>query len=324
MIAAPLPPLGFGGSSIGNLYQEMTDGQSRAAIRRARTLGITLFDTAPHYGLGLSERRLGRALADTPRAGYVLSTKVGRLLVPRSEPLAVDDGGFVVPGDLERRWDFSLDGVRTSLEQSCARLGVSSVDIALVHDADRAWVGAAEQGLRAVVEVARSGIAGAVGIGTMSTVGLVELLDAGGVDVLMLANRFTLLDHDAALPVLAAALRAGVAVIAAGVYASGLLATPWPAVDARYEYLPAEPDRVEKARRIAAVCDDHGVDLPTAAIAFARRHPAVATVVLGMGSPAEVDENVARSEVVVPAALWRDLSAAGLISADALAVSPDG
>jgi D-threo-aldose 1-dehydrogenase len=308
-----LSGLGFGGASVGNLRRAIDEDQAYAAIQRAWLRGVRYFDTAPHYGLGLSERRLGRALRELPRSEFALSTKVGRLLVPRSAPTAEDDEGFAVPGDLERRWDFSAEGVERSLRESRERLGIECVDILFAHDPDQAWDSAARDGLRALAGLRSAGAVAAIGIGTNSTVGLVELIDDGALDVLMLAGRYTLLDHLAGLPVLEAAARRGVAVVVAGVFNSGLLATPRPVEGARFDYRVADPEIVAKVHMIADVCDAHGVDVPTAAIAFARRHRAVASVVIGMRSVRDVDDNADRFEAATPDGLWSDLVSSGLI-----------
>jgi D-threo-aldose 1-dehydrogenase len=313
--APPVKPfgLGFGGASVGNLKRAMNDEKAHATIQRAWSRGVRYFDTAPHYGLGLSERRLGRALRDMPRDDFVLSTKVGRLLVPRSTPMAEDDEGFAVPGDLQRRWDFSAEGIERSLANSRERLGIERIDILLAHDPDLAWPTAARDGLRALGALRRAGEVAAIGIGTNSTVGLVELIEDGGLDVLMLAGRYTLLDHSAGLPVLEAADRREVKVVVAGAFNSGVLATPRPIKDARFDYRVAGPDVIAKVHRIADVCEAHGLDVPTVAIAFARRHRAVSSVVIGMRSAREVDDNAARFDVAVPEAVWSDLASAELI-----------
>ncbi len=305
--------LGFGGASVGNLRRAIDDEQADAAIQRAWSRGVRYFDTAPHYGLGLSERRLGCALSDFPRGEFVLSTKVGRLLVPRSKPTPVDDDGFAVPGDLERRWDFSVSGVERSLRESRERLGVDRVEIAFVHDPDQAWAGAAGEGLRSLATLRTAGEVAAIGIGTNSTAGLERLIDDGALDVLMLAGRYTLLDHRDGLPVLEAAARRGVAVIVAGVFNSGLLATPRPVEGARFDYRVADAGRIASVHRIADVCEEHGVDVPAVAIAFARRHRAVASVVVGMRSARDVDENADRFATAVPDSLWGELVSRGLI-----------
>jgi D-threo-aldose 1-dehydrogenase len=307
--------IGFGGASVGNLRREISDDQADAAIRRAWDRGIRYFDTAPHYGLGLSERRLGRTLRDFPREEFCLSSKVGRLLVPRDVPLEQDDDGFVVPGDLERRWEFSADGVRQSIAESIERLGIERIDVLYAHDPDQAWPGAAREGLASLAAAKADGLATAVGVGTNSIDGLVAMIDDGLIDVMMLANRYTLLDHEDALPVMATAARRGVAIVAAGVFNSGLLATPRPVEGARFDYREAGGDLVAKVNAIADVCEAHGVDVPTAAIAFPLLQPAVTSVVLGMRSEADVDQNLDRYETPVPAGLWVDLIAEGLIAA---------
>ena len=322
---APMPTgLGFGGSGVGNLRSAIGDDQAHATILRALARGVTYFDTAPHYGLGLSERRIGHALRDLPRSQYVLSTKAGRLLAPRSTAKVWDDEGFAVPGDLERRWDFSFSGVERSLRESRERLGIERIDIVFAHDPDQAWDTAASDAVRALAELRSAGEVAAIGIGTNSTAGLVGLIEQGSLDALMLAGRYTLLDHSAGLPVLEAAACHGVAVIVAGVFNSGLLATPRPVEGAQFDYSEAHPDTVTKVNRIADVCEAHGVDVPTVAFQFARRHRAVTSVVVGMRSPREVDENADRFDTVVPAALWADLVANGLIDTSVAACGSPG
>ena len=305
--------VGFGGASLGNLRRAITDDQSRAAVDRAWERGIRYYDTAPHYGLGLSERRLGVSLADYPRGEFVISTKVGRLLVPRTTPLAQDDDGFVVPGDLARMWDFSLAGVRRSLEESLSRLSLERIDILYLHDPDQAHPGAAREGLAALAELKREGLVDAIGIGTNAVDDLAALIGDGLIDVLMLANRWTLLDHVGALPVMGAAAEHGVDVVTAGVFNTGLLATPRPRPDAHFEYGPAGYDLIARTNAIADVCEAHGTDLPTVAIAFGAMAPCVSSVVLGMRSAQDVDGNVDRYQTAVPQGVWRDLIAAGLV-----------
>ncbi|WP_436535858.1 aldo/keto reductase [Actinoplanes sp. HUAS TT8] len=301
--------LGLGGSPLGNFAGPISDDTAAQVMARAWDGGIRYFDTAPHYGLGLSERRIGAGLRGRPRDEFVVSTKVGRLLEPASPPARWDTEGFAVPGDLRRRWDFSAGGVRRSLEQSLTRLGLDTIDLALVHDPDQAWDGAARQGLAALARLKQAGLVSAVGIGTNATAGLRPLIEEGLVDVVMLANRYSLLDRAALDPVLEPAAAAGVAVVAAGVFATGLLATARPAPDATYEYRPADPETLRRAGRLAEICAGHGVDLPAAALAFPLRHPAVDAIVVGMRSPQEVDENLRRFRAGIPAGLWRDLRA---------------
>ena len=318
----PYGVLGFGGAPVGNFAAPMDDEQAGHTLRRAWERGVRYFDTAPHYGLGLSERRLGAELRHRPRDEFVISTKVGRLLVPRARPLGRDDDGFVVPGDLERRWDFSAGGVERSLRESLERLGLDRIDILLAHDPDQAWDGAAREALASLAHLKAAGVVSAIGIGTNVTAGLAPLIRAGLLDVIMLANRYSLLDHSALESVLAPARDAGVAVVAAGVFATGLLSTAQPSPGATYEYRPADAAVVQRARRIAEICADHGVPLPAAALAFPLLHPAVAAVAVGMRSPREVDEDIERFTTDIPAGLWRDLVAAGFLPAGAVPAGP--
>jgi len=308
--------LGFGGAPLGNFGRPMDDDQARQTMERAWDAGLRYYDTAPHYGLGLSERRIGDGLRGRPRAEFVVSTKVGRLLVPHPRPAARDTDGFAVPGDLVRRWDFSPAGIRRSIEQSLSRLGLDTIDIAYVHDPDQAWDGAAREGLAALAPLKAAGLVKAVGIGTNSTDGLGRLVAEGLVDVVMLANRYSLLDHGALGTVLDPARRAGVPVVAAGVFGTGLLATDRPELGATYEYRVADPAIVARARHIASICMEHGVELPAAALAFPLLHPAVDAVAVGMRSPREIDEDLRRFATEIPGTLWRDLIAEGLIPAE--------
>ncbi|MFG3440290.1 aldo/keto reductase [Nonomuraea sp. NPDC047897] len=302
-----LPRHGFGAAPIGGLYEAVGEEQARATVEAAWAHGVRLFDTAPHYGLGLSERRLGAALAG--RTGYVLSTKVGRLLRPTGRD-GRDDQGFDVPAGYERVWDFSRDGVRRSLEESLDRLGLSRVDLALIHDPDDHLEEALTQAYPALAELRDQGVVRAIGVGMNQWRAPLRFVRETGVDVVMLAGRYTLLDQSG-LPLLDACLERGVRVLAAGVFNSGLLATPRPS--GTFDYQPAPPAVLDRARRIAAVCESSGVALPQAAMAFPLRHPAVASIVVGARSPQEVAANAALWSRPVPDDLWRELEAAGLV-----------
>jgi D-threo-aldose 1-dehydrogenase len=306
-----LTEIGFGAASLGNLYRETGEDEAAAAVDRAWERGIRYFDTAPHYGLGLSERRLGAALQGRPRDEFVLSTKVGRLLERNPRPTELDTDGFVVPGDLHRVWDFTADGVRRSLDASLDRIGVSHVDIVYAHDPDQCSDAAAREALAALAGLRDQGVVRAVGVGTNSTEQLAELIDEGLVDVLMLAGRYTLLEQDALFTVLEPARRAGVAVVAVGVFNSGLLSQRRPSPDAHYDYGPAPAELIARTERLADVCERHGVRLPEAAIAFPLRHPAVVNVTLGMRTAAQVDSNLERYARPVPEELWSELDALG-------------
>lgn len=302
-----LPRHGLGTAPIGGLFQEVTDEQAKATIDAAWAGGIRLFDTAPHYGLGLSERRLGAALAG--RSGYVLSTKVGRLLVPSSRG-GRDDEGFDVPATYERVWDFSRDGVRRSLEESLGRLGLPQVDLVLIHDPDADVDQAIAEAYPALAELRAQGVVKAIGVGMNQWQAPLRFVQETDVDVVMLAGRYTLLDQSG-LPLLDACAERGVRVLAAGVFNSGLLATPEPS--GTFDYAPAPSPIIERARRLAAICERHGVRLPQAAMAFPLRHPAIAAVVLGARTPEEVRTNADLRQRPVPDALWHDLRAEGLL-----------
>lgn len=296
--------LGFGGAGIGNLFTAVSDADAHGAVDAAWAAGVRYFDSAPHYGLGLSERRLGIALADRPRSEYVVSTKVGRILEPAAG--GRDDEGFDVPADYRRRWDFSADGVRRSIEDSLVRLGLDRIDIVLLHDPDNHWAAAVGSAYPALHDLRSQGVVGAIGVGMNQWEMLAQFVAETDIDVVMLAGRYTLLDRSAAPELLPLCLRRGVSVIAAGVFNSGVLATASPGSTYDYALVP-EPVR-RRAVRMAEVCRAHGVTLPQAAIAFAARHPAVASVVVGAQSADQVARNASLYATLVPAELWDDLS----------------
>ena len=306
--------IGFGGSTLGNLYRPMSDDDASRTVERAWERGVRYFDTAPHYGLGLSERRLGAALRRLPRDELVLSTKVGRLIRPNPRPTELDDDGFAVPGDLRREWDFTAAGVRASVEESLLRLGLDRIDIAYAHDPDLVSPSAGVEGLEALAELRAEGLVRAIGVGTNAPDDVPGLFDSGLADVVMVAGRYTLLEQGGLASALEPARAHGVSVVVAGVFNSGLLSSPWPAEDARYDYQQAPGALIERARALAQVCADHGTTLPAAAIAFPLQHPAVVGVALGMRSVAQVDTNLDRYAEVVPAELWDDLRARGLLA----------
>ena len=308
-----LTTLGFGAAPIAGLYRAVDQQTARATIDAAWNGGIRYFDTAPHYGLGLSERRLCEALRDRPRDDVVVSSKVGRLLVPRIPPLARDDDMFDVPGDLTRRRDYSRDGIMRSLEATLQRTGLDRVDVLYIHDPDEHWREAAEEAVPALVELREADVVGAIGVGMNQSAMLARFIRETDVDLVMLAGRYTLLEQGAADELLPAALEYGRSVVAAAVFNSGLFARDDVPDTATYNYGQASPDVLERARLLASVCREHGTTLPAAAIRFPLRHPAVASVVVGMRSPAEVDRNLAAHAQHVPDELWADLEHRGLI-----------
>ncbi|WP_413451932.1 aldo/keto reductase [Georgenia phoenicis] len=315
MSGLALPRFGLGAAPLGNLFAEVDDVTARECVDAAWDAGLRFFDTAPHYGLGLSERRLGDALRARPREEAVVSTKVGRVLEPdpRWRPGRDDSAnGFLVPATLRRRADLTPAGVRRSLAQSLERLGLDGVDVALLHDPEE--IGTPEQA-RAAVSTLRAlreeGAVRAVGAGSKSAAALEALVRAGGLDVVMLAGRYTLLEQEAARGLLDLCAERGVAVVAVGVLNSGLLATPRPAPGATYEYGPAGREVLERAHRLADVCEEHGVTLPHAAVHFPLRHPAVANVTVGLRSPREVAELTHWVSTPVPEELWAALDTVG-------------
>jgi D-threo-aldose 1-dehydrogenase len=282
--------VGLGASPLGNLFAELDDATAGATVDRAWELGVRHFDTAPLYGSGLSEQRLGAALRDRPRDEYLLSTKVGRLLRP-GEPDPVFKG---VPA-LEPVFDYTADGVLRSIEESLVRLGVDRIDLALVHDPE-----AHLEAALAALEPLRTAVT-LVGVGTNFPETAIRFVAEGDVDYVLLAGRYTLLDRSAAAEFLPLAQNRGVQVIAAGVYNSGILAG-----GTTFDYRPAEPELLARVRRLEEACAWYGVPLAAAAIQFPLRHPAVTRIVVGARSPAEVEANLSLLELPIPDELWED------------------
>ncbi len=305
--------LGFGAAVIGNLYRATSDEDARAAVDAAWAAGVRYFDTAPHYGLGLSESRLGAALADRPRDEYTRSTKVGRRLVRANPPRAKDDGGFDVPGDKTRVWDFSRDGVLRSIESSLDRLGVGRLDLVYVHDPDEHWREAIEGAVPALAELRDQGIIGGFGAGMNQSAMLTRFVLESDMDAVMVAGRLTLLEQSALADLLPAARERGTAVVAAGVFNSGLLSRPRPADDARFDYLPVPPEMLARAHAIADVCERHGSTLPAVAMAYPMQFPEVVSVVLGMRTRDQVEQNAALLAAGVPEQLWEELAELDLV-----------
>jgi D-threo-aldose 1-dehydrogenase len=309
-----LTELGLGAAQFGNLYRETSDEQAAGAVDAAWTAGIRYFDTAPHYGLGLSERRLGALLGTKPRNEYVVSSKVGRLLVPSPESAdRMDDEGFSVPASSRRVWDFSRDGILRSLENTLERTGLDSIDIVYLHDPDDHFEQASTEGIQTLIELREQGVVRAVGAGMKQSEALAALIRVADIDVVMLAGRFTLLEQGAAADLLPLALERGVGVVIAGVYNTGLLSSARPSGNAKYEYEDAPTELIARANAIADVCERHGVTLPEAALAFPLLHPAVVSVVVGVRDAAQMNSNVARYSTPVPPELWADLEAASLL-----------
>lgn len=318
MVNFTFGPLAYGAANIGNLYRELSDEESWSILDTAWRLGIRYFDTSPHYGLGLSERRLGAFLQTKPRDEFIVSTKVGRLIRPNPEGAGTLDldHDFAVPADHKRVWDLSAEGVRTSLEESLERLGLESVDILYLHDPERHDL---EQGINeslpALAELRDSGTVGAIGIGSMVNDALLRSIQSGLLDLVMVAGRYTLADQSAAQQVLPAAREHGVGIVSAAVFNSGLLATDNPSDRSRFDYDTVTPELLERVTAIAQACRDLGVSLPTAALQFGLRDPIVRTIVVGASRPEQLEENAGRMAQAVPNELWSHLVESELIPA---------
>jgi D-threo-aldose 1-dehydrogenase len=309
--------LGLGGAPLGNLGSVVPEQDAIGAIEAAWGTGVRFFDTAPHYGLGLSERRFGAALAGRPRDDFVISTKVGRVLVPNATSSAMDDEGFAVPASTRRVRDYSRDGVLRSLESSLERLRLDRVDILFVHDPDDFYREALDGAFPALHDLRAQGVIRAFGAGMNQSEMLADFVRNTDLDVLLLAGRYTLYEQDALDDLLPLCVSRGVSVVAGGVFNSGLLATDQPDESATYNYTPAPPRVLERAQRIAATCERHGVSLPAAAVKFVLAHPAVTNACLGARTAAEVQRNATLLEAQIPSELWSDLKQAGLLRADA-------
>lgn len=326
-IPVPLTRMGFGGATLGNLYRKVTDEAAQEAIQAAFDAGIRYFDTATQYGLGRSEMRIGTGIARIGRDTICLSTKVGRLLVD-CEPHQVTPESFVDVPQKRIVFDYTYDGVMRSYDASKTRLGVRNADILLVHDVCAFSQGSQAAsdaklrelfdggGYRALIELRDAGEIAAIGAGVNEWQVCERLLGLADFDGFLLAGRYTLLEQDALETFLPLCEARGVGILLGGPYNSGILATG--AIEgARYNYAPAPDTVLDRVRRIETVCAAHDTPLIGAALQFVMGHPAVKCVVPGAMSAAEVKANVALFETPIPAALWSDLRAEGLIRPDA-------
>ncbi|SCK47683.1 D-threo-aldose 1-dehydrogenase [Variovorax sp. HW608] len=316
--------LGLGGAPLGNLYAPLSDDAALQTIEEAWRLGVRYFDTAPLYGHGQSEVRLGRFLQVQPRDSFVLSTKVGRLLSPDPDPPAERDG-YVQGLPFAPRFDYSFDGALRSIDESLQRLGIDRIDIAFIHDIDRHTHGDAQPArfreamdgaYRALHRLRGEGVLGAIGIGVNEWQACCDALREGDFDCLMLAGRYTLLDTSAAAELVPMCSAKGARLVLAGVFNSGILASAnGVAADARFDYRPADRQVRDKAAHIARICNEFGVALPAAALQFALACRSAAAVVVGARSAAEIAQNVAHRDAPIPAALWEALVVEGLLPA---------
>jgi D-threo-aldose 1-dehydrogenase len=308
--------VGLGSAPLGNLLGEVHEADAAAAVNAAWDEGWRYFDTAPHYGLGLAEERLGTALRDKPRDEYVLSSKVGRIIYEASDA-ATDDEGFDVSTTRRRRWDFSRDGVLRSIEDSLRRIGTDRLDVVFVHDPDDHFEEAVATAFPTLIELREQGVIGAIGSGMNQSAMLTRFVREIDIDVIMLAGRYTLIDPDGLDDVLPACLENDVQVVAVGIFNSGLMSQPRPAAGTTFNYEPAAQTLIDKANKLADVCESHGTTLPAAALAFPLAHPAVAGIAVGCRTAEEVHTNATLARTDVPAAVWSDLKSAGLLREDA-------
>ncbi|MBM3934156.1 MAG: aldo/keto reductase [SAR202 cluster bacterium] len=302
-------PLGIGGAPLGGLYNDVSQAQAFRTIRRALELGINFMDTAPLYGHGKSEGYFGDALAGVPRNSYVLSTKVGRLLRPSSRPNA---GLFKNAPMFDVYFDYSRDGILRSVEDSLRRLRLDRIDIALIHDPDNHWEQAIKEAYPALADLRSRGVVKAIGVGMNQWQMLARFAKEGDFDCFLLAGRYTLLDQSALAELMPLCRERNVSVIIGGPYNSGILASNL-STTVRYNYEAAPPEVVAQARRIKAVCERHQVPMKAAALQFCLAHPAVAAVIPGPRSVAELEDNVNMANFPIPGTLWRELIEAGLI-----------
>ena len=322
--AIEVTEIGLGGAPLGNHMEALSDEEAGATIEAGLGGGVCYFDTAPKYGYGLSERRMGNTLRHHDRDGFVLSTKVGCLLSAREEPPGPDDE-FVNALPFAARYDYSYDAVMRSVEDSLQRLALNRIDILLMHDVDTrthgadaraVFAAAMEGGHRALDSLRGEGVIGAFGLGVNEWEVYLEAMRHGDFDCFLVAGRYTLLDQGAVESMLPECERRGVSMIVGGPFNSGILATG-AAGKGCYDYAAPAPEIVAAVRALEAVCGAHAVPLAAAALQFPLGHPAVATVVPGARSTAEVKQNLALFETPIPERLWSDLKGEGLLHADA-------
>jgi D-threo-aldose 1-dehydrogenase len=305
--------LGLGTAPLAGLHEAVAEDQALEVIERAWEAGIRHFDTAPLYGHGLAELRLGKALRGKPRDEFVLASKVGRLL--RADAPPEPGQSFRGTPPVNPVFDFTYDGVMRSVEESLERLQLERIDILHIHDPDDHYAQALHGAYKALDHLRSEGLIKAVGAGMNQAEMLARFARDGNFDCFLLAGRYTLLDQVALDDLLPISVERGIGIIGAGVYNSGILADPKPG--ARYNYVAAPDALLERARKIQAVCSRHGVPLKAAAIQFPLGHPAVACIVVGCRSAAQLDESIEMFEAEIPPSLWQDLKAEGLLRGDA-------
>jgi D-threo-aldose 1-dehydrogenase len=334
--------LGFGMAPLGGLYEAVTDESAVETLDHAWNMGIRYYDAAPLYGYGQAETRLGRLLQTKPRDQFVISTKVGRLLYPLEEVLAnpsldrdwqrlgsvtgvggeeaapaeeLNDWYYRGVPDVRPVYDYSYDGVMRSVESSLARTGLDRLDILWIHDPDNHWEQAIGGAFPALADLRSQGVVTAIGAGMNQAEMLTRFAREGDFDAFMCAGRYTLLDQPALDELLPVCVEKNIGIVIAGVMNSGLLANPGP--DSHFDYAPAPKPWIDKALRLKAVCERHGVPLRAAALQFVFAHPAVVTVVAGVRKISHLDDTAAMMRYPIPDDLWDDLRVEGLLPPDA-------
>ena len=307
--------LSFGTAGIGNLFKVVTDEDAHEALEVSFQGGVRYFDTAPHYGLGLAEERLGNFLRKMNAADVVVSTKVGRLIRPNpNADGGLDNQGFAVSNSTYRVLDYSYDGVLRSIEESLKRLQLESIDIVFVHDPDEHEKEAMEGAFPALEELRQSGKIRSYGAGMNQSAMLSRFAANTELDVVMCAGRFSLLEQPALEDLLPTAVRRNVSIVAAGVFNSGILATNDPAPGANYNYAPAPPAVLDQAQRLARACREAGYSLPLVAGQFPFVHQAIKVVCLGARNKEQAERNINLYEQEVPRDFYLKLANDGLIS----------
>lgn len=325
--SAVVTELGLGCAPIGNLFENLSEQACQSTFEAAWDAGIRFYDTAPYYGHGISEHRLGNFLRQKPRDEFVVSTKVGRVLTPTRDPANFDGTPWAAPLPFDWRFDYSYDGIMRSYEDSLQRLGLPSVDMLLIHDLDF-WFNQTEikvnaylselftSGFRALEELRSSGAIKAIGAGINEMGMMPRFLDLVDVDFFIVALPYTLLDQDVLDAEFPRCEEMGVGAVIGALFASGILATG-PVAGAKYKYADAPPEILEKTRRIEAACQRHGTPLRAAAMQFPLAHPITAAIIPGALEPAHVQGNAELLAHPIPGALWTDLKQEGLLREDA-------
>jgi D-threo-aldose 1-dehydrogenase len=304
--------LGLGTAPLGGLFTEVADDDALGVVEAAWAAGVRFFDTAPLYGHGLAERRLGAVLRERPRDEFTLATKVGRLLRADAPPEPGQHFKGVPP--VNPVFDFSYDGVLRSVDESLARLGLDRVDVLHIHDPDEHFEEALRGAYPALHRLRQEGVIDAVGAGMNQAGMLARFAREADFDCFLLAGRYTLLDQVGLRELLPLCQERGIAVVAGGVFNSGILADP--RAGATYDYARAGAEVLTRARRVDEICRRHGVPLKAAAIQFPLGHPAITAVLVGCRSPAELADDLRMAETEVPAALWEELKVEGLLAPD--------